>query len=392
LKREGRRMVYIGIDISSEKFDVAFYDPKANKYTTQVFRQSKKGFKKFLSKLENLHEEVSIAMESTGIYDNNLFEFLNEQGYEVVLFHPYSVKNFLKSYSNSKTDEIDARNLALALFVLGDKAVFSTTLPKEILSLRKLVRFRSSIVREQTRLQIQLRNILKVNMPEILQFFKEMNSVVLTELLSRYPSRESILQNREGVVELLSSFRRWSRKKAEELVKSLEDSIGLTDKLGVDSTMVSTIVTQMKTVRKSIEKVEKEIERINSSLPENPISTIPGMGKVTKVTIISEIGEIDRFKTKEKFVAFLGMDPVIKQSGKSYRTSGISKKGNRNLRMVFYNLAIRAIKLIPKYRKKYKELRKRKPPKVAIIAIARKMAELVYVLWKKGVAFDATMP
>ncbi len=385
-------MIYVGIDVSSEKFDVAFYDPQANKYTTQAFRQSRKGFGKFASKLENLHEEISVAMESTGIYDNSLFEFLNDRGYEVILFHPYSVKNFLKSYSNSKTDEIDARNLALALFVLGDNSVVSTRLPKEMLSLRKLVRFRSSVVREQTRLQIQLRNILRVNMPEIMDFFSRMNSVVLAELLSRYPSRESILDNREGAVELLSSFRGWSREKAEELVESLEDSIGLTDRMGVDSTMISTIVTQMKTVKESVGKVEKEIERINSSLPENPISTIPGMGKMTEAAIVSEIGEVGRFSTKEKFVAFLGMDPVIRQSGKSYRTSGISKKGNRNLRMVFYNLAVRAIRYIPKYRKKYEELRKRKHGKVALIAIARKMAELVYVLWRNGVEYDPTMP
>ena len=386
-------MIYVGIDISSEKFDVAFYEPKTKKYTLQTFRQSRKGFKKFASKLENLHEEISIAMESTGIYDNNIYEFLNDLGYEVILFHPYSVKNFLKSYSNSKTDQIDAKNLALALFVLGDNAVVSTKLPKEIQALRKLVRFRSSIVKEQTRLQIQLRNILKINMPEIVQFFSQMNSVVLLGLLSKYPSRESILSNKEEAVELLSSFKGWSRKKAEEVVESLEDSIGLTDKLGVYSTMVSTIVMQLKMVKESAEKLEKEIERINSSfLPKNPISTIPGMGKMTEATIVSEVGEISRFSTKEKFVAFLGMDPVIKQSGKSYRTSGISKKGNRNLRMVFYNLAVRAIRYIPKYRKKYEELRKRKHAKVALVAIARKMAELVYVIWKNGVEFDPAMP
>jgi len=386
-------VIYVGIDISSEKFDVAFYDSHSDKYTTQAFRQSKKGFEKFVTKLENLHEEVSIAMESTGVYDNSLFEFLNERGYEVILFHPYSVKNFLKSYSNSKTDEIDAKNLALALFILGDNAKVSTKLPKEMLALRKLVRFRSSIVREQTRLQIQLRNILKVNMPEIMDFFSKMNSVVLIELLSRYPSRESILDNKEEVVELLSSFKGWwSREKAEGLVEALKDSIGLTDKLGVDSTMISTIVTQMKAIGESIAKLEKEIERINSSLPENPISTIPGMGKMTEAAIVSEIGEVRRFSTKEKFVAFLGMDPVIKQSGKSYKAYGISKKGNRNLRMVFYNLAVRAIRYIPKYKKKYEELRKRKHGKVAMIAIARKVAELVYVLWRDGVAFDPMMP
>ena len=76
--------------------------------------------------------------------------------------------------------------------------------------------------------------------------------------------------------------------------------------------------------------------------------------------------------------SYIGLDPVIHQSGKSTKHKGISKKGNKVLRRIFYNLAIRAIRLIEKYKKKYQELIARgKKPKQAIIAIARKLAELV---------------
>ncbi|MEM4523341.1 MAG: transposase, partial [Nitrososphaeria archaeon] len=52
---------------------------------------------------------------------------------------------------------------------------------------------------------------------------------------------------------------------------------------------------------------------------------------------------------------YIGLDPVIRQSGKSTKHKGISKKGNKVLRRIFYNLAIRAIRLIEKYKKKYQE-------------------------------------
>ncbi|MGC8546007.1 MAG: IS110 family transposase, partial [Athalassotoga sp.] len=64
-------MVYVGVDISAEKFDAAFYYPQNDKYVVLTFRQSQNGFKKFLDKLNNLHDDFSIAMESTGTYSNS---------------------------------------------------------------------------------------------------------------------------------------------------------------------------------------------------------------------------------------------------------------------------------------------------------------------------------
>jgi transposase len=385
-------VIYVGVDISSEKFDVAFYYPQKDKYVVQTFRQSKNGFKKFSSKLDNIHDDVSIAMESTGIYDYSLLEYLRDSGFNVVLLHPYAVKNFMRARSHSKTDTIDAKNLAFALFKLGDDAVVSTTIPNELLSLRKLVRFRASLVKEYSNLQKQLRSALKVNMPEILKFFSRVDSVVLVELLCRFPSRKSILEHRNEAIQLLSS-KRWFKDKAKSLVLQLESSIGLTDSFDVDSTIISTLVNNLKILKDSIKDIDKQIEKIFSSFPHNPISTIPGMGSITQATIISEIGDIERFPTKEKFVSFLGLDPVIRQSGKSFHYGGISKKGNALLRRLFYNLAVRSLKFIPKYRLKYDEMKKRgKHPKVILTAIARKLAELVYAIWKKGVDFDPSMP
>jgi transposase len=386
-------MIYVGVDISSEKFDVAFYYPQKDKYVVQTFRQSKNGFKKFSSKLNNIHDDVSIAMESTGIYDHSLLEYLRDSGFNVVLLHPYAVKNFLRARSHSKTDTIDAKNLAFALFKLGDDAVVSTTIPDELLSLRKLVRFRASLVKEYSNLQKQLRSVLKLNMPEILNFFSRVDSIVLVELLCRFPSRKSILEHKNEVIQFLSSFKRWSEDKAKSLVLQLESSIGLTDSFDTDSTIISTLVNNLKILKDSIKDIDKQIEKIFSSFPHNPISTIPGMGNITQATVISEIGDIQKFPTKEKFVSFLGLDPVIRQSGKSFHYGGISKKGNTFLRRLFYNFAVRALRFIPKYRLKYDEMKKRgKHPKVILTAIARKLAELVYAIWKKGVDFDPSMP
>ena len=226
-------------------------------------------------------------------------------------------------------------------------------------------------------------------MPEILSFFKTLSSNVLISLLSNYPSRKQILSHEKEVIKLLASFKNWSEGKARSLIHELKHSIAASDPYDSEAIIISSIALQMKEIKEQIEKVNKQIDKILSDIPQNPISTIPGVGKVTQATIISEVGDINRFKTKKEFVSYIGLDPVIKQSGRSYHRCGISKKGNKMLRCIFYNLAIRVLRLVPKYRRKYNELVKRgKHPKVAITAIARKLAELVFILWKRNIPFD----
>ena len=59
------------------------------------------------------------------------------------------------------------------------------------------------------------------------------------------------------------------------------------------------------------------------------------------------------------------------------------------MRQALYFLATRIIRLVPKYRNKYDELVKRgKKKKVALVAIARKLAELVYILLTRNEVFD----
>ncbi|KLO21568.1 MULTISPECIES: IS110 family transposase [unclassified Marinitoga] len=120
------------------------------------------------------------------------------------------------------------------------------------------------------------------------------------------------------------------------------------------------------------------------------IISIPGSGElVTPLTIISEIGNISRFESKKHFVSYIGLDPTISQSGKYRKNKKISKKGNSHLRHIFSLWAIRVLKYIPEYKEKYNALIKRgKPKKVAQTAITRKLAELVYTLWKNNTEFN----
>ena len=70
------------------------------------------------------------------------------------------------------------------------------------------------------------------------------------------------------------------------------------------------------------------------------IITIPGIGNILGSMILAEIGDINRFSSAKKLVAFAGLDPIVSQSGNFENITGpISKRGSPDLRYALFNAA-----------------------------------------------------
>lgn len=74
------------------------------------------------------------------------------------------------------------------------------------------------------------------------------------------------------------------------------------------------------------------------------LTTIPGIGELTAMTLVSEIGDFNRFKNSKKLVAYLGIDPSINESG-NFKSSNnsMSKRGSNIGRRAIYSAALSAI-------------------------------------------------
>ena len=112
-------MHYIGIDVSKAKFDCCWLrDVEKNKFKTKVFKNSAADCKalntwlKAQTKAEP--DEITVLMEATGIYHENLAYYLFEHGYQVCVVNPARTKEFASSLGNThKTDAKDSQILAL---------------------------------------------------------------------------------------------------------------------------------------------------------------------------------------------------------------------------------------------------------------------------------------
>ena len=115
------------------------------------------------------------------------------------------------------------------------------------------------------------------------------------------------------------------------------------------------------------------------------------MGKVTAPIIISEIGYLDRFESKmaKKVLAFAGMEPRIRQSGKWKGKVKMSKRGSPTLRTALYQAANMARQHIPRLEEIYRQHKevKLKHHSVAVSHVARKLVDIICAIHKTGQPF-----
>lgn len=146
----------LGVDISKERFDVALL--RGGKYKHKKFSNARKGFEDLSGWLRKLGTETLHAcMESTGVYGEELAEYLYDQGFRVSVVNPARIKGFAQSeLRRSKTDKLDAS--LIARFCAAMKPSLWTPDPVGIRELRSLVRRVDALSgmrqQEQNRLEV----------------------------------------------------------------------------------------------------------------------------------------------------------------------------------------------------------------------------------------------
>jgi transposase len=118
------------------------------------------------------------------------------------------------------------------------------------------------------------------------------------------------------------------------------------------------------------------------------LQTVPGIGAYSAMVILAEIGEIERFPTKQALASYAGLTPSVRESAGKRKRGGIGHHGSGTLRWILLQVAQVAARCSPAARAWYLRLRQRKPSQVAKIALARKLLAAVWALLRDGVCFD----
>jgi transposase len=140
---------------------------------------------------------------------------------------------------------------------------------------------------------------------------------------------------------------------------------------------------------KQLEKVMKMLKKFAKKAPHREkearavLKTVPGVGPVTIEVVLSELGDIERFRNAKAVCSYAGLAPVVRQSGgKKPKDLGISKEGSPLLRWVLVEASWQIVKRSAKWKRIYERISKRGGGKKAIVAVARKLLCVIYAMLK----------
>jgi transposase len=386
-------MRYVGIDIGSEKHFVAALDDQHQvAVKAKGFTEDDEGYAKLLELLPAASDEVLIGMEATGHYWMNLYGFLTERGFSVVVINPLRTRRFAQEdLERTKTDSIDA--LGIARF-LAEKRPAPTRIPDDASTkLSELVKLRDRLVQDLGDRVRQLHRVVDLGFPEFTRYVKDLSSQLATAVLAKYPTSASY---RRVFASKVASIRygakcRVGDELAKELVGAARKSVGRHHG-DVYDMQVRYFVEDIDTFRERIVTLDADIDGIVSQHELAKLFvTMNGIGPSTAARIIATVGDpSETFRDAAAFASYVGAVPGLSQSGKRTSTrASLTPVGNKRLRTKLYLPTIAAVKCNPWIRQHYLRLKARgKESKVALIACLRKLLHALYSIAKNRRPFE----
>lgn len=328
-------MIFIGIDVAkSTHFASAVNSDGEVLVNPFKFTNDDSGFNLFYNTFKDFDlSNCLIGLESTGIYGDNLTTFLFGKGFKIGRINPIQTDSLRSSnIRKTKNDKVDTFLVAQCLML--NHYTLITQRDIELIKLKTLCRFKFDVIKSQSKSKIQLVTCLDIVFPELANFFNGNIHIKSSYvLLSKYPTAQIIAKTRINALNNLlysASKGHFKMDKAIALKELAKNSIAMDNPaIGMQIKM---LIEQIQMLQKQIDLLDSEITNIMEHL-KSPISSIPGIGNWLGSIIISEIGDITRFSSATKLLAFAGLDPSVRQSGNFNATNTkISKRGSKHLR------------------------------------------------------------
>jgi transposase len=330
--------IYVGMDVHRKRSQVAIVDDVG---IAQRNRNLPNDPAKLVPILGTLPPGTPVAFEAAYGW-GWLVDLLEELELEPHLVHPSRCKAI--AAARLKNDKVDAATLAQLL--RADLLPEAWIAPQEIRDLRALLRHRAALVRMSTSLKNRVHAVLA----------------------DRGIGEDQSLWTGPGQAWLASL----------ELPPTprviIQDCCGLLDALATP-----------------IGRLERQIAALAKPDPRvQALMALPGVGRLTAMTLVAEIGDIARFPTARKLCAWAGLTPTVRNSDRRVRHGHITKQGSVWVRWILQEAAHTA-KRSPQFAGTYGQLARRRGKQIATVAIARRLlARCFHILKEVPTAATAT--
>jgi transposase len=323
--------VYVGIDVHRKRSQVAVVDQAGQVLAN---RNVLNGVETVLSVIGELPIGTPVAFESAFGW-GWLVELLDVYGFQPHLVHPSRCKAIASA--RLKNDKVDAAILAQLLRT--DLLPEAWIAPPPVRQLRALLRHRVQLVRLRTLLRNRIHAVLADH------------GMARPEGCWSGPGRAWL-----AGLDLPTAYR-----------EVIDDCLAMIDALQVP-----------------IDRLDVEVaEHAKADYRVKVLTALPGVGPLTALIILAEIGDIERFDSARKLAAWAGLTPTVRGSDLTVRHGHISKQGSTWLRWILCEAAQTA-KRSAEFSDTYQAISARRGKKIATTAIARKLLTRAYHLLKNA--------
>ena len=389
-------MYYVGIDVAKEKHYVCVLDDSYELACKPFWIHSDiLGFRELLKRLANLsldNDAFNIGIESTGAFSENLYSYLSDADYKVILLNSYQTAKYrdFSTLKRVKNDSIDAYVIAELLASGKYKASYISN--EDYHNLKVLNRLKKSLDDKIKTIKREISTVMATVNPEITNVFPNIFTKTALEIIKVYPTAIDI--RKATPKKLTKLFRHikgnnFSDEKAKYLIELAKSSVYSGRALESRTLMIQTNIKILELECQEKSDIENKIkDLINNQFDDDysnieHVKSIPGVSDKTIVAILGECGDLRRFKSAKSFIAFLGLYPTLYQSGKSISVGTLAKRGIPIAKHALYLAAVSSIRHNAELQKLFRDkVSVGKSKKEAIIIVAKKLATIIYSLFK----------
>jgi transposase len=388
--------ISVGVDVAADFswFCILTPDGKEFRKPFKVEHDNADSLRNAVLTIKKAEEQYSMKsrtfLESTGIYHFPLFCHLKELGFEVFVINPL-ITNSNKNVGirKVKNDKYDAKRIA-GLGYSPDLKV--SVMPAElIMNLRCLCREYYSLVDNRSAYVNKLKAQLRIVFPGFCKVFSDITGATSIAILKNFSTPEDIINAQPNeVIDLIALSSRRGMKYAKDKYDVLDMHIHFVEEFDKKIDLILAKIKAFVDKNKS-ESFVQQIEYIDS---------INGVGFLSAVTLMCEIGDFAAFSKPKQLFAYFGVDPSVSESGKFKGTENkMSKRGTRIGRRVLYAVALASIRvkrngvaINPVLHEYYQKKKESKPKKVALGAVMHKVSNIIFAVLRDSKPYELKTP
>lgn len=396
-------MYYVGIDVAKEKHYVCILDD-TNEFAVKPFwiYSDVLGLRELLKRLADIslnNDDFIIGVESTGAFSENLYEYITDADYKVILLNSYQTAKYrdFSTLKKIKNDAIDA--YVIAELLSSNKYKESHISSDDYHSLKVLGRLKRSLDDKIKTIKREVSTVMATVNPEITLVFKNIFTKTALQIIKAYPTAVDL--SKATPKKLTRLFRHiqgnnFNDEKAKYLIELAKSSIYAGRANESRALMIRTNIKILELLSQEKLEIEAQINALIESgiskeldAPIENLKSIPGVADKTIAAILGECGDLRRFSSAKALIGYLGLYPTQYQSGNSLSVGRLAKRGIPIAKHALYMAAVSSVLHNDELRKIFRDkVSAGKSKKEALIIISKKLATMMYSIFKHNTPYN----